>query len=327
MIDFGPLLRIISENKSFLLTTHVNPDADAIGSEMGFAIALKRAGKDVHIVNYSETPYYLKFMDPDGLIQKYNAAEHDRLFQQVDVIAALDFNNSTRVVKMRGAFINSGKLKICIDHHQNPENFVDHLFIDTQYSSTGEIIFDFLKQSALAKIDKDIAEPLYAAIMTDTGSFRFDRTTPKLHKIIAELLEAGVNPNYVYDQIYDQSNFGKIKLLGEALSSLQISAGGKIAYMSIYKGSLVRNGADEADVDGFVNYCLSIKGVQVGVLFFELKDGFKVSFRSKGSIPVNKLAQEFGGGGHTNASGARLFDVSMPEYIPLMLKAAEKYLE
>lgn len=327
MIDFLQLKRIISENSSFLLTTHVNPDADAIGSEIALAIALKRGGKTAHIINYSETPYYLKYMDPEGIIKQYNAAEHDDLFEQVDVIIALDFNNSSRVVKMRDVIIKSPKLKICIDHHQNPEEFVNHFFIDTQYSSTGEIIFDFLKQSGLAKIDKDIAEPLYAAIMTDTGSFRFDRTTPKLHKVIAEILETGVNPNYVYDQIYDQSNFGKIKLLGEALSSLQVTAGGKIAYMSIYKGALVRHGADESDVDGFVNYCLSIKGVQVGVLFFELKDGFKVSFRSKGDIPVNKLAQEFGGGGHTNASGARLFDVSMPEYIPLMLKAAEKYLE
>jgi phosphoesterase RecJ-like protein len=228
---------------------------------------------------------------------------------------------------MQSSFINSSKLKICIDHHQNPENFVQHFFIETQYSSTGEIIYDFLKETGLAKIDKSVAEPLYAAIMTDTGSFRFERTTPKLHRVIADLLETGVSPNYIYDQIYDQSNFGKIKLLGEALSSLQITGGGRIAYMSIDQAALLKTGAEEADVDGFVNYCLSIRGVQVGLLFFEVQDGFKISFRSKGTIPVNKLAQEFGGGGHINASGARMFNANMSEYIPLILKSAEKYLD
>ena len=327
MIDFNLLAHIVKLNNSFLLSTHVNPDADAIGSEIAFYLILKKLGKEVYIINHSSTPYFLKFLDTENVIEKFNEEKHSKLFKQVDVLVVIDLNYANRLVREEKYFRESSRLKICLDHHQSPEKFVDHCFNDASYAATAHIIFDFIKQTDIVKLTKEIAIPIYAGIMTDLGSFRFERTTPEIHRITAELLEAGVNPVEVYDNIYDQSNFSKIKLLGESLSSIQLNSAKEIAYMVVTRDAINRTQADEAEVDGFVNYCLSIKGVKLALLFYELNDGIKISFRSKGEIPVHKLAQKFGGGGHINASGTRLFNVDLDETISNVIKAAEDFLQ
>jgi bifunctional oligoribonuclease and PAP phosphatase NrnA len=326
MIDFEKLKDIILNNSSFLLTTHVNPDADAIGSEVAFSNILKKLGKKSIIINHSSLPYNMEFFNKDNIIYKFDEEKHKNIFNEVDVLVALDFNRADRTVRMEKKFRKSNKLKICIDHHQDPEEFVDHQFIDTNYCATGQILYDFIKQTKIVELDFEIAEPIYAAIMTDTGSFRFERTTAEVHKIIAELLKLGVNPEQVYDKLYDQSKFSKIKLLGRALNSINLIADNKIGYMKISQKDFEELGAIESDTENFVNYNLSIENVVLGILFIELKNGFKVSFRSKGNIPVNKLANEFGGGGHINAAGARFFTNNMQDMIPIILSKAELYL-
>jgi phosphoesterase RecJ-like protein len=328
MIDFNKLKQILQENNSFLLTTHVNPDGDAIGSEIAVYFILKELGKKIYIINHSPTPYNLEFLDADKVIEKYDENKHQHIFDEVDVLVALDFNRSDRIVSMQGAFDKSKKIKICIDHHQDSAPFVDFFFADINYSATGHIIYDLIKKTGIVKLKYQTALPIYAAIMTDTGSFRFERTTPELHYVIADLLSQNVVPGDVYDKIYDQSKFSKIKLIGAALESIQLyGTDNKIAYMVLKQETFIRLGAFESDTDSLVNYTLSVEGVVIGLMFMELKDGFKVSFRSKGTIPMNKLAGEFGGGGHVNASGARLFNVKLDEYIPKILKKTEEYLK
>jgi phosphoesterase RecJ-like protein len=327
MIDFEKFKEVLEVNNSFLITTHVNPDADAIGSEIALYFILKDLGKTVHIVNYSATPYNLEFLDLDYKIEKYDEEKHRELFNDVDVLAAVDYNRSDRIVKMQQNFLQSKKLKICIDHHQNPENFADYYFMDLYYTASGQVIYDLIKKTGIVNLNHKIALPIYAAIMTDTGSFRFERTTPEIHKIAAELLEYDVDPTDVFDKIYDQSKFGKIKLLGKALDSLQLyGETGEIAFMILSRDMFNSTKAEEHDTDGFVNFSLSVENVKIGLLFIELKEGFKVSFRSKGKIPVNKLAQEFGGGGHTNAAGLRIYDKNLNDYLASILERAEKYL-
>ncbi len=328
MIDFDLLRKIIIEHDSFLLTTHVNPDADAIGSEVAFYFILKELGKKVYIINHSDTPYNLEFLDVDKKIQIYNAERHDSLFNEVEVLVALDFNRSNRIVKMQEGFINSTKLKICIDHHQDPESFVDYFFTDPEYSATGHILYNFIEKTNIIRLNHQTSYPIYAAIMTDTGSFRFERTTPEIHNIAAKLLQQDVKPEEVYDRLYDQSKFSKIMLLGRTLNSLQLCGNkDQIAYMVIKREDFEITRAFESDTENFVNFALSIEGVIIGLLFIELKEGFKVSFRSKGKIPVNKLAAEFGGGGHINAAGARFFNQSLTDLIPSILGKTENYLE
>ena len=327
MIDFELLKKIISESNSFLITTHVNPDADAIGSEISLYLILKELGKEVFIVNYSETPYNLLFLDKSGAIEIYEEGKHNPVINSVDVLVALDFNKWDRTVKMKQVLTQSKAMKICIDHHLDPENFADHFFIGTEYSACGEIIYDFIKKTGIVKMTYELAYPLYAAIMTDTGSFRFERTTQGLHIIAAEMLNLGVIPGEVFDKIYDQSKFSKFKLLGRSLNTLKLSGNdGNVSYMILTQKDFIETGAEESDTDGFVNFALSVENVKLGILFVELKEGFKVSFRSKGNISVNKLAREYGGGGHTNAAGARFSKNNLYELLPEILNKAAEYV-
>ena len=325
MIDFNKLADIIREHQTFLITTHVNPDADAIGSEVALYQILRMLGKESKIINHSETPYNLKFLDVSNVIEKYDPAVHNGYFNSSNVLVALDFNRADRIVSMQNSFVESKKTKICIDHHEDPEDFVDLEFIDSNYAATGHILYDLIIKTDIVNLNKDIAAPIYAAIMTDTGSFRFERTTASLHRIVADLLDTGISPTEIYNHLYDESKFAKIKLLGKSLTSLRLSYGDKIGYMVITQEDFSKLNALESDTENFVNFILSIEGVQVGLLFIQLKDGFKVSFRSKGKIPVNKLAGVFGGGGHLNAAGARFRSNNMIEMIPQILSETEKF--
>jgi phosphoesterase RecJ-like protein len=326
MTDFSSLKKIIDGHNSFLLSTHVNPDADALGSELAFYLILKKLGKNVRVINHSSTPYNLEFLDEQNVIEKFDETIHEKVFVESEVFILLDLNQANRIVKMEKAFRDFKGVKVCIDHHQDTENVFDYLFGGIEYCATSEIIYDFIEETKIVELDNAIALQLYAGIMTDTGSFRFDRTSPRIHRIMSELLEKGVNPTEVYDKIYDQFKFGRVKLLGYALSTMQLDSTQQIAYMIVKRELLEQTGATEADIDGFVNYCLTIQGVRIGILFYELNDGIKISFRSKGDISVSKLAKEFEGGGHTNASGIRLFDATINEVKDKIILAAQRYL-
>lgn len=328
MIDFNLLDEIIIQNKFFVLTTHVNPDADAIGSEVAFYHILKSFNKQVRIINHSSTPYNLIFLDKENVIEKFNYEIHSEVLNNAEVIVLLDLNNLSRTVSMKDSIENSKSKKIYIDHHQSPDNSADYYFLDSEVSATGEIILDFLMAKHKNLINNEIAVPLYAAIMTDTGSFRFERTTPKLHRDIAFLIEKGADPVGIYDKIYDQSKFSKLKLLGRSLNSIKLLYNNKFAYMIITQNDLIETEAEESDTDNFVNYNLSIENVVLGLLFIELKNGFKVSFRSKGNVRADLLAKNFGGGGHKNAAGARFYNQEMnQDIINNILENSIEYLK
>jgi phosphoesterase RecJ-like protein len=325
-MDFNILKKIIDENNSFLLTTHVNPDADAIGSEIALYNILKRLGKDVLIINHSVTPYNLTFLDKDNIIKKFDLERDKNFLDDADVLVALDFNRANRLVSMEKTFLKSDSVKVCIDHHQEAENIFNYYFSSDEFAATGQILFDFIKETKITQLDYELAYPIYAAIMTDTGSFRFPRTTPQLHRVIAELLKCGFEPEDVYDKVYDQSKISKVRLLGRTLDTLKLAGENKIGYMFISQDTFNELDAIESDTEGFVNYTLSVENIILGILFIELKKGFKVSFRSKGTLPVNQLAAQFGGGGHTNAAGARFLKSKMNDEMQNIILAAEEFL-
>lgn len=326
MNQFQQLKKIIDGHNVFLLSTHVNPDADALGSELAFYLILKKLGKKVRIVNHSATPYNLEFLDEEKVVEKFDPVIHENIFREAEVFVLLDLNQASRIISLESGFRSFAGVKVCIDHHQDTENVFDYYIGNTDYSATSEIIYDYIKSTNIVVIDYQIALQLYAGIMTDTGSFRFERTNTKIHRIIAELLQTGINPTDIYDKIYNQFRSGRVKLLGEALRTISVDSTGQIAYMIITKEALKKTGATEDDIDGFVNYCLTIRGVRIGILFYEFNDGVKISFRSKESIPVNKLASAFNGGGHTNASGSRILHVRVDEIKDKIISEAQKYL-
>ncbi|MCX8011269.1 MAG: bifunctional oligoribonuclease/PAP phosphatase NrnA [Ignavibacteria bacterium] len=323
MIDNTRFHEIVSINNKFILTTHINPDGDAIGSELALAYFLKKLGKEVSIINHSFTPQNFLFLDVENKIEKYAPEKHDFIIKNADVLVALDFNRIDRIKSMVKIFQESKAYKIIIDHHQNPGDFADQCFCDTDYSATGEIIYDLIKSFDPNLIDKKTADAVYSAIMTDTGSFRFNRVTPKVHLVIADLISRGANPTELYNKIYNEITFAKLKLLGESITNIKTIFDGKIAYMVITRKMLEDAEAQEEDVDGFVNFCLSISGVQIGILFFELYDGVKASLRSRNNFAVNKLAEKFGGGGHLNAAGIRFWDSKLDEIIPKLLNQTQ----
>ncbi len=326
MSSFDSILDIIKNSNNFILTTHINPDGDAIGSELALARYLKDEGKHVQIINHSATPEYLKFMmNNDSEIQLFKPSSHEEIIGKTDVIFMLDINQLNRTGNLENSIRMSKAKKICIDHHEFPESFADAEVIDTEKSSTGELIYDLLSEAKF-KLDFDIALPLYVAILTDTGSFKYDRTTPRVHRIIAELIESGIDTKTVFREIYDQGTSNSIQLLGRALSSITQVCEGKVSYMTVKRSDLVETGTSEEDVEGFVNYNLTIRGVEVGILFFELEEGVKASFRSVSKIPVNKLAKEFNGGGHFHAAGARIIGQKLELSIREVLEETEKYV-
>lgn len=327
MNRFNSILELIKYNNDFVITAHINPDGDAVGSELALARYLISEGKQVNIINHSPTPEYLQFLINDSSeIELFDSSSHRVVINEADIIIMLDINQLCRTGDLEDLIRMSKAKKICIDHHEYPENFAYAEVIDTEKSSTGELIYDLLSEAKF-KLNFEIALPLYVAILTDTGSFKYDRTTPKVHRIVAELLETGIDTKTVYREIYDKGTASRIQLLGRALSSVTLVSGGKVSYMTVKRSDLTETGTSEEDVEGFVNYNLTIKDVEVGLFFFELEDGVKVSFRSVSKVPVNKLAKEFNGGGHFNAAGARITGRKLELSILKVLEETEKYLE
>ncbi len=324
---YNDILSLIREKNSFVITSHINPDGDAIGSELGLYRALKHIGKNVRIINVSETPKEFLFLDTEKSIEKYSPKKHNKIIASADVHFFLDLNQITRVSVMQKIFDKERKIRVCIDHHQAPDDFADYYFIEPETASVGEMIFDFLEKTKLAEIDYEIAEPLYTAIMTDTGSFRYERTSPRTHIIASKLLKTGIFPKHLYEMIYEQSSLSRLQILGKSLQSMKLYGDGKVCAMEVRRKDIEKFNGKEADIEGFVNYTLTIEGVRIGLLFFEFEKGFKVSYRSRGEIPVNKLAAEFGGGGHINAAGSRLEGKSLPKLKNKVIEKAIEYLK
>lgn len=322
---FNELRDLIERNTTFVLTTHVNPDGDGLGSELAMFHFLVSIGKNPRIINHSATPENYLWMDPQGIIAAYDPDVHAGIISGSDVILILDTNQSNRLRSMEPSVLASRATKVVIDHHLEAQPFADLYLIDTDATSTGEIIFRLLTDISTQPLTGVMATALYAAIMTDTGSFRFPRTDADIHQIAATLLQYGVDPSAVYSNIYDTWTPGRMRLLGEMLDSMKTGYGGRLAYVVCTKKMFAATGTTEVETDNFTNYPMSVAGVRIGILVNELDDGVKVSFRSRGSIPVNELAKRFGGNGHLNAAGARIHGVTLAEILPRIVGEAEEF--
>lgn len=327
-LQFEQVKEVINRSQNFVITTHVNPDGDGLGCETALLHFLEKLGKSATVINVSETPDNYKFLDPENKFVVFNEQnyEHVEKILNADVILICDMNQSHRLKAMEKYVLQSRAVKIIIDHHLETQNFADYYLIDINSPASGEIAYKLIKLFDEVKIDKTIAVGLYTAIMTDTGSFRFPRTDSDTHRIVAELIDVGVDPTEIYDKVYEQSSLGRMKLLGKCLSEMQTMYDGQLGYIVVTQEMLKNYGVKEWETDGFVQTILSITGIKVAIFLLELKDGVKLSFRSKGDIPINELAKEFGGNGHKNAAGARLYNVSIEDILKQVIEKAEKYI-
>ena len=305
------LKNLISNKHKIVITTHVNPDGDAIGSSLALYNYLINMGHEVNVVVPNDFPDFLKWMhNVDEILNFSNSKEESAdLISEASIIFCLDFNNLERINSLGDLISDSSAKKVLIDHHLEPDEFYDFKIHDTNASATAELVYDFLFYIDPKLIDKKIAEALYTGILTDTGSFKFS-ITPKVHTVIASLLDKGVDTNYINKKIYDSNSFDKLKLMGYALSEkLELTSNGNVAYIALSRQELLDHNFKKGDTEGLVNYALSIENVNMAVLIIETKERIKFSFRSSGKFSVNQFARKyFNGGGHKNAAGGSLED-------------------
>jgi phosphoesterase RecJ-like protein len=315
--------KAVHENHKFVITTHVNADGDALGSELALAHFLRSKGKQIDIFNQEPFPRNFSFLSNDCHVQVFDPVLHTQMLEQSEVIFLIDNSTPARFLLMKEEILKSKAYKICIDHHLESDPIWDLNIIYEDACATAEIIYDLFLHLG-EKIDLKLAEAFYAGIVTDTGNFRFSKTNVKTHRIVSELIEIGVVPQQIYNEIYERNSLEYVKLMGYALSNVTRVNDGKVAYITITHKMIDQCHAHAVDTSDIINPVLSISGVQMAILFKELSRGrSKASLRSKGQVDVNLIASEFGGGGHRNASGIVL-NKPLEELRALLLQRIKK---
>lgn len=301
---------LINSAQKIVVTNHVNPDGDAVGSALALAALLHASSKNksIHVVMPNSYPQNLKWIEGSDQVVFFEQqqTQADSLIEQADLIFHLDYNSLKRAGPMEEILENSAAKKIIIDHHQQPDDFADAIYSDTGMSSTCEMIYHFASaMNWLSFFDTAIAEAIYCGIATDTGNFRFNSTTPTTHRAVAFLLEKGVEPGRVASLIYDSSRPDRLKLLSTALNNMEVLMEYRTAIIALSAEDLNRNNYQKGDTEGFVNYGLSMLGIELSIFVSEKDEKTKLSFRSKTHFDVNTFARKhFNGGGHKNAAGA-----------------------
>ena len=311
MQDLESLKAVLSSPKNIAITTHFKPDADALGSSLGMANYLIKKGHTVQVITPSDYPQFLYWMKGNDDVLVYSEAQDARvrdIYNSVDVIITLDFSVLSRINGMGEMVRESGAYKINIDHHLEPEDFADFRLWSTQAAATCELCYELIVALGDREaIDSDIAECLYAGIMTDTGNFRHANTTQNVHEVVAQLIQLGADNAKVARNVYDGNSLNRLRFIGYTLSEkLIVLPEYHTAYFAITAEELARFNSQTGDTEGLVNYALSLKGVVFAALFTDRKEAIKMSFRSVGDFPANEIAAKFfNGGGHRNAAGGR----------------------
>jgi phosphoesterase RecJ-like protein len=298
---------LIQQHNRFVLTTHGHPDGDGVGCEVALAAFLKRLGKDVAIINSDPVPETLEFLDTHGYVRVYHPDRDQATLANAEVIVVLDTAGGwSRLGKLGEIVCHIPAATVCLDHHPDDGEFVDIAIIDPDAGATGELVFELIDYLG-GELTYEMALGLYVAIVTDTGSFRFGKTSPRTHRVVACLLEAGVQPQQVYSYLYEQRPLGHLLLQSQLLSQLTMAYGGRLAWSKVTREMLERYGVDRRDITYLVDLGLSVAGVEISVLFSETRNGrIQLNFRSKGRLAVNNVAQRLGGGGHPFAAGAQV---------------------
>jgi bifunctional oligoribonuclease and PAP phosphatase NrnA len=308
--DLQSVKELLSVKRSIVITTHHKPDGDALGSSLALKHYLVLKGHDVTVVTPSEFPDFLVWMDGSSDVIDYIKSTKlaNEAFAKAEIVFCLDFNDPKRVERMTNLLNSFAGIKILIDHHLDPLPFCNYTFSFVPACSTCEIIYHFI--AALGDkelINASIAACIYTGIMTDTGSFRFDNVSPDTHRITAELLATGMKQNKIHDLIYDNYSESRLHFLGFCLKDkLVVISKYHTAHIAVSKLDMDNYKHQPGDLEGIVNFALSVKGIKMAALFSERDGVVKMSFRSKESFSVKELAEKhFEGGGHKNAAGGR----------------------
>ena len=305
MLDWKSLHNTINSSARILLSTHENPDGDGLGSATAVYHYLTKIGKDCRLIIISDLPKEYQFLNLDNIIETYDSNLHDDWISQADLAIIFDVGDFNRLRQV-GEKISANSIKaINFDHHPDlkDKRFSDN-YIQITAAATGEMVYDFLK-SVNVNLTLAMANGIYTAVMTDTGSFCYSNTNQKCHQIAIECLDVGVNTSQIYQTVYENRTAGQVKLLAGIINNLNFSDNHELAWFSISQKMMKNANAINKDIDGFSDFVRSIQGVEVALMVFENTNGTcRINFRSKGKYIINTIAKSLGGGGHKFAAGA-----------------------
>jgi phosphoesterase RecJ-like protein len=294
----------LRHGRRFAVTSHVRPDGDSLGSVLAMGWILRQLGKEVRLILADPVPAIYAFLP--GIDQLETAGDETEP-ADVDVVVVVDCSDLDRIGRVR-ALLPAEALVVNIDHHLGNE-YAGPKYVRTEAAATGELLYELARHLGL-EVDRDTATCLYTALLTDTGSFRFANTTAGTLHIAADLLARGVSPGAVAERVYDVRPLASLRLLAEALATLQLTPDGRVAWLQMDEGMLNRHHVDASETEGLVNYARAVAGVRIGILFRGVgPSGTRVSWRSRPGYDVSRIAAQFGGGGHANAAGC---DMAQP---------------
>jgi phosphoesterase RecJ-like protein len=317
-INWPRFVELVRKHQRILLVSHVRPDCDALGSELGMCGILESLGKQVTICNGQATPPNLAFIDPAKRIKAVGVDVKPEQLKDVELIMVLDTSAWAQLGPMADVLRASTATKIVLDHHVSSDDLGAEAFKDVEAEATGRLVFDAAGQLGVP-LTPEIATPLFAAVATDTGWFRFGSTSPTTLRCAAALVEAGAKPAEIYASLYEQMTLARLNLIGRTLATTEGLEGGRLMVTRILREDFAATGALPSDTEDVINMTLQVGGAQMAVIFVEQANGgFKISFRSRGSADCSKLAEQFGGGGHKAAAGASIagtYDVVRPRVL------------
>jgi phosphoesterase RecJ-like protein len=315
-----------------VITSHIRPDGDALGSEIALARFLRKLGKEALVINADPAPRPLDWLmdeQPKGLVVKHEegSLKQAAALAGADAVVVVDTGAGHRLGSVEGRIKSARAPKLLIDHHPAPEAWFDLACVRTSAAATAELIYDLIAGHDPDLIDAAIATALYVGIVTDTGSFRYSATTPHTHRVVADLLaRGGIESEPIHIAVYDGRTREGLRLLARALDTIATHYGGRLASMYVTQDMLREAGAYFDETEGLINYALSLDGVVAAVIFLETPSAVKMSFRSKGDCPINAWAARFGGGGHANASGAYVTGKTLNHLMREVLNAAPPHV-
>jgi phosphoesterase RecJ-like protein len=314
MLSVDSLYPRLTSKKKIIITMHQKPDGDAMGSTLGLYHFLIQFGHEVTVISPTNWASFLNWMPGSKLVIDYerDTEKANGLIENSEWIFCLDFNTLGRTKRMEEILFTAKADKILIDHHQQPQTEVFTYGVsDTSKSSTAEMVYDFIKASGYEeKLNTHVAECLYAGVMTDTGSFRFPSTTPGVHRMIADLMERGLEHSPVHEHLFDNFTENRFRFIGNVLlNRMEVFYEYNTALIAVPQIDLIKYDIKTGDTEGLVNFPLSIQGIKLAAIIIDRGDERKCSFRSKGEFDVNTFARTyFGGGGHYNAAGGQSKD-------------------
>ncbi|MDB5288370.1 MAG: bifunctional oligoribonuclease/PAP phosphatase NrnA [Mucilaginibacter sp.] len=336
MLDLASLTELLDQPRKIVITTHHKPDGDAMGSSLGLYHYLIQLGHHTKVITPTDYPEFLSWLpgNEDVIIYTEALQQSAKLIAEADLIFCLDFNSLSRINEMGELVRESSAYKVMIDHHLEPEDFDDYRHWNINACAAAQLVYDFIANVLHKKelINKDVATCLYTGILTDSASFRLPNTTSTVHRIVAELIDAGAVNWRIHELIYNSSSENRLRFLGHCLANrLEVLPEFNTAIIWVTKEDLAKYDINTGDTEGIVNYALSIASVRLAAFIVDRKDRVKLSLRSKGEFPANDICKRyFEGGGHRNAAGGQSVDTLegtinkfksiLPEYKKLLIQ-------